>query len=78
MPPVVGRDRRRCPKTSAPEETHRRQGREAITSKTTAALFGVADPKSLNVADLHEFVEDNEAIMVSPLVIEENGTKNVG
>jgi hypothetical protein len=41
-------------------------------------LFGVADPKSLNVADLHEFVEDNEAIMVSPLVIEENGTKNVG
>jgi methyl-accepting chemotaxis protein len=53
-------------------------GIEAITPKATAALFGVADPKSLNVADLHEFVEDNEAIMVSPLVIEENGTKNVG
>jgi signal transduction histidine kinase len=49
---------------------------EAVTPKAMAELLGVTDPKRLKVAELREFVRDNEAIVVLPL--EENGRRNVG
>ena len=49
---------------------------EAVTPKAMAELLRATDPKRLKVADLHEFVRDNEAIVVLPL--EENGRRNVG
>ena len=49
---------------------------EAVTPKAMAELLGVADPKRLKVAELHEFVRDNEAIVGLPL--QENGRSNLG
>jgi diguanylate cyclase (GGDEF)-like protein len=51
---------------------------EAVTPNSLAALLGVADPKSLKISRLHEFVRENETINVFPLVTEANGTRNVG
>jgi signal transduction histidine kinase len=48
----------------------------AVTPKAMAELLGVTDPKRLKVAELREFVRDDEAIVVLPL--EENGRSNVG
>ena len=49
---------------------------EAVTPKAMAELFRATDPKSLKVAELHEFVRDKEAIVVLPLEV--NGRRNVG
>jgi signal transduction histidine kinase len=49
---------------------------EAVTPKAMAELLRATDPKSLKVAEPHEFVRDNEAIVVLPL--EESGRRNVG
>jgi diguanylate cyclase (GGDEF)-like protein len=51
---------------------------EAVTPKSLAALFGVADRKSLAISRLHEFVRENETINVFPLITQANGTRNVG
>jgi diguanylate cyclase (GGDEF)-like protein len=51
---------------------------EAVTPKSVAALFGVADPKNLAITRLHEFVLEDETINVFPLVTEANATRNVG
>jgi diguanylate cyclase (GGDEF)-like protein len=51
---------------------------EAVTPESLAVLFGVADPKSLEISQLHEFVREDETINVFPLVTQANGTRNVG
>ena len=51
---------------------------DAVTPKSLAALFGIVDPKSLEISRLHEFVRDDETINVFPLVTQANRTRNVG
>jgi diguanylate cyclase (GGDEF)-like protein len=51
---------------------------EAVTPKSLAALFGVADRKNLAISRLHEFARENETINVFPLITQANGTRNVG
>jgi diguanylate cyclase (GGDEF)-like protein len=51
---------------------------EAVTPKSLAALFGVADPKSLAISRLNKFARENETINVFPLVTQANGARNVG
>jgi diguanylate cyclase (GGDEF)-like protein len=51
---------------------------EAVTPNSLAALFGVADGKSLQISRLHEFVREDETINVFPLITQANGTRNVG
>ena len=51
---------------------------EAVTPESLAVLFGVADPKGLEISQLHEFVREDETINVFPLVTQANGTRNVG
>jgi diguanylate cyclase (GGDEF)-like protein len=50
----------------------------AVTPVSLAALFGVADRKSLVISRLYEFVREDETIDVFPLVTQANGTRNVG
>lgn len=50
----------------------------SITPKIAAALFGAADSKSLKVLQLRELVRENEVVNISPLFMEENGTKYIG
>jgi diguanylate cyclase (GGDEF)-like protein len=55
----------------------------AVTPTAVAALLGAADPKSLKISELREFVEDDAAtivlpLVVEPLIIEQKGLKNVG
>jgi diguanylate cyclase (GGDEF)-like protein len=57
---------------------NRASGIEAVTPNSLAALFGVADRKSLEIRRLHEFVRDDATIDVFPLVTQANGTRNVG
>jgi diguanylate cyclase (GGDEF)-like protein len=51
---------------------------EPVTPKSVAALLGVADAKNLTIAQLHEFVLENETIDVFPLITEANATRKVG
>jgi diguanylate cyclase (GGDEF)-like protein len=51
---------------------------EAVTPESLAALFGVADRKSLQISRLHAFVRENGTINVFPLITQANETRNVG
>jgi diguanylate cyclase (GGDEF)-like protein len=51
---------------------------DAVTPNSLAALFGIVDPRSLEISRPHEFVREDETINVFPLVTQANRIRNVG